>query len=58
VRRRARGAPARSRDVGSHRSTKRTAMITKTFFMAKDPYRIGASNFRDHGYDHGLSSGI
>jgi hypothetical protein len=26
-------------------------MIAKAFFMAKDPYRGGASNFRDHRID-------
>jgi hypothetical protein len=29
-------------------------MITKTFFMAKDLYRPGASKLRDHGFDHGF----
>jgi hypothetical protein len=47
----ARNASARSRDVRSQRSFQRAALITKTFFMAKDPYLIGTSNFRDHGVD-------
>jgi hypothetical protein len=33
------------------RLSQRIGMITKTFFMTKDPYLIGASNFRDHGLD-------
>jgi hypothetical protein len=51
VAKRARGVLARSRDVRSRPTAQRTAMITKIFFMAKDPHLIAASNFRDHGID-------
>ena len=47
----ARDASACSRDTRSQRSSQRIAIITKTFFLAKDPNPITAVILRDHAPD-------